>query len=232
MENQGMNYEIIKDEEKLREFIQWLPELKENEKFYNCLFMRKKYCPDVPWIKSDKGQLKRFVTDKERLFDKVSQLEVKVGAYKFDGNDVPQESLACYVSVNPRDTWKATVRSIGKLATVLECNNKNANPHQEVLSEIQRTSIINRPYVIFDIDEKDDKILEYCIRQVDGYCDVIETRGGYHIYVHSDKIPDISEKLWHNNISQYADQSGDLMSPLVGTLQGMHLVSFCYRYER
>ena len=223
-----MNYTIIADEQKLRDFIDWLPVCDINEQFYCCLFMRKKYCPLVPWIKSDKGQLKRFTSTKEKMFDKIAQLEVKVGAYKFDGTDVPQESLALYVSPNPRDLWKATVRSIGQLAKVLECNGRNSNPHQEVMSEIQRSSG-NRKYIAFDIDEKNDDLLQECIGYCDGYCDVTETRGGYHLFVHKEHVDKITNKRWHPSIGKYADQSGELMTPPWGTLQGMWEVTPIYR---
>ena len=221
-------YQIITDENELRKFIEWLPDCKENEQYYCCLFMRKKYCKDVPWIKSDKGQLKRFTSKKEFLFDKIAQLECKVGAFRFDGNPVPQESLALYVSPNPRDLWKATVRSIGQLAKVLECAGKNSNPHQEVMSEIQK-SVGDRKYVMFDIDEKDDKILQNCIDLAGGYCDVTETRGGYHIFVHKDKIPLIQERMWYVKIAAYADVTGDSLTCVNGTYQGGWTPKFIYR---
>jgi hypothetical protein len=222
-------YQIISDEAELRKFIDWLPDCQENEQFYCCLFMRKKYCKDVPWIKSDKGQLKRFTSKKEFLFDKIAQLECKVGAFKFDGNIVPQESLALYLSPNPRDLWKATVRSIGQLAKVLECNGRNSNPHQEVMSEIQKNAG-TRKYIIFDIDEKNEETLQKCIDLAYGYCDVTETRGGYHIFVHKDKTDIISQqnKMWYPEIAKFADVTGDSMTCPAGTLQGMHTVRFIH----
>jgi len=38
-------YKIIYDEETLINFINWLPDLKDNEIFYLSLFCRKKYAP-------------------------------------------------------------------------------------------------------------------------------------------------------------------------------------------
>ena len=83
-----MNYKIITNEKKLRDFIEWLPNLEPNEKYYVSLFARKKYSSDIK--SNDKTQLKRFVSDKERMFDKIKQLECEVGAYKL--KDAPQES--------------------------------------------------------------------------------------------------------------------------------------------
>lgn len=222
-------YQIISDETALKEFIDWLPECEENEMFYMTLFCRKKYCADMPWCKSDKGQLARKTVTKDRLVQKLKQFECVLGAFEMDGHPVPQEALAVYISVNPRNLWQATVRSIGQLAKVLECYGHNSNPHQEVMSEIQRTPG-TRKYITFDIDEKNDKVLEDCIGFCDGLCDVLETRGGYHLHVHKDKVDLISDKKnWYKNIAANSDQSGDLMSPVGGCLQGMFTPKFVYR---
>lgn len=226
-------YKIIGDETLLQEFIDWLPDLEENEKFYGCLFCRKKYCEDMPWIKSDKGQLKRFTTDKEYFYGKVAQLECKVGGFRVKGQQdkpVPQEALALYVTPNPRDLWKATVKSIGALAKLLECSAKNSNPHAEVMSEIQRTSG-NRKYILFDLDDTDEDVLKECIDICEGYCDITQTRGGYHIFVHKEYADKISEsnKKWYPDMAKYCDVTGDNMTPPWGTIQGGHLVKPVYR---
>jgi hypothetical protein len=218
-------YEIIIDEQKLKDFIAWLPELEPHEKYYVCLFSRRKYCMDVPWIKTDKSQMKRFLSDKARLYDKIAQLECPIGAYNFDGKPIPQESLALYITYNPRDCWKATIRGIKALATVIECQGKNSNPHQEIMSEVHRTCG-NKVFIDFDIDSKDPEIIRAAINLVDGKCELLETRGGYHLMVKTkDAKAGFSEKLWYKKLVALADVSADpnSMIPVCGTSQG----SFC-----
>jgi hypothetical protein len=221
-------YQLIMDEKALREYIDWLPDCQEHEQYYMTLFSRKKYCPEMPWIKSDKGQLARRTAKKEFIFDKIAQFECKLGAYKMDGNPVPQQALAVYISTAPRDLWRATLRSIGKLATVLECGGKNSNPHQEVMSEIQK-SVGNRKYIPFDIDDKNLNI-QNVVDIVDGYCDIVETRGGFHVFVHKDKVSKITnQKTWYQAIAKDSDVKGEMMSPPCGVYQGGWVPKFVYR---
>lgn len=214
-----MNYQIIMDEQKLTDYVHWLPELGPSETFYGSLFARKKYCSSIPWPGGDKTQLKRFTATKENLIAKIRQMECPLGAYTIKGQAIPQEALALYLHVNPRDLWKATIRSIAALAKVVECDGKKSNPHQEVLSEIQRTHG-KKHYVIFDLDEKDELMMHNCVKAVSGICEVMETRGGYHIFVPTDKIKRIPNKKWYNNIAVYCDVTGDNMSPIPGCCQG------------
>ena len=59
-----MNYKIITDTNKLKEFIDWLPELKDDECYYVMLFARDKYFKELgkPSVK-----LKRFTSNKELI---------------------------------------------------------------------------------------------------------------------------------------------------------------------
>lgn len=214
-----MNYKIITDQARLLEFIDWLPELEDNEKFYCCLFARKKYCENQ--IRSnDKTQLKRFLSDKRRLFEKIKQLEVEVGAYKLKDIDAPQESLALYINPNPRNLKRATYDSIIKLTELLKNNNKNYNPHAEIMSCIQR-STGRKIYLDFDVDTKDFDFeqLKEIINQ--SCLDILETRGGYHILVKLAAIDLEYKKSFYNKIVALGvDQTGDQLLPVPGCTQG------------
>lgn len=226
-----MNYEIIKDEQILKDFIEWLPECAESEQFYVCLFARSKYCKEsLVHISSDKQQLKRLTAKKKNLFDKIKQLECEVGSYKQRETPIPQEALALYLSINPRDLWKATFNSLVHLTQCIQKNNTTMNPQQEVMSEIQRTKGVTR-FVIFDFDEKfpKEELLTFLESKVNlSAVKVLETRGGYHVLIETEKVESGCKKNWYQLIASHpsVDQKGDLMSPVPGCTQGGFIPKF------
>jgi hypothetical protein len=221
-----MNYTIITQEQKLKEFIDWLPVLQPDEKYYLCLFARNKYCKELTHIKSDKAQLKRFVSDKERMLGKIRQLEVAYGAYTQKELIVPQEALALYITVNPRNMFKASINTMVKLATSIRDTNVTMNPHQEALSEIQKAKS-RTCYIDFDIDENDAVVLQETIEKVKTYINEdaitwLRTRGGLHVLVDPTKVEkQYKSSFWKNMVAlPNSDQSGDQMIPVPGTYQG------------
>lgn len=218
-----MNYKIVADEDKLREFIDWLPDLKADETYYCCLFARKKYAKDSG-LKSDKSQLKRFTSNKEYLFDKIKQLECEVGCYKSSGIDVPQEALALYITPNPRSFTVAAKNSLVELAKKITSSSYDGyNPHQLVMSEIQTASSI-RKYHDFDFDGVD---VEDVKSQLKGKINedaltFVKTRGGFHLLVDYEKVEPTYRKGWYNSLSKLdgVDVRGDNLLPVVGCYQG------------
>lgn len=225
-----MNYEIVKDESVLLDFINWLPKLEESEIYYLCLFARNKYCKGTTHIKSDKQQLKRFTSTKERMFEKIKQLECEYGAYKQKDTIIPQEALALYITVNPRNLWKATFNSLVTLSKCIQNNNRQINPHQQVMSDIQRAKS-RTCYIDVDIDNKCTLIsLQHYLKGIinmDAVC-ILETRGGYHVLIDPEKVEVWYKKTWYKNLSKLEgiDQIGDQMIPVPGCSQGNFIPKF------
>jgi hypothetical protein len=215
-------YIIITDKEKLREFIEWLPDLKNDECYYVCLFARSKYAKEYG-LSSDKQQLKRFTTSKEYLIEKLEQLEIQLDRYYQKHSPIPQQALAVYITPNPRSYVKATKESLKKFVDLITNEYNGYNPHQEVLSQIQ-VACGTKKYFDLDFDNTtieemkpmiDGKINEDCLTYV-------QTRGGFHLLVELEKIEKQYIKNWYNNLTKLpnCDVRGDNLLPIPGTYQG------------
>lgn len=217
------NYRLIRELDLLIDFINWLPALEEGETYYMCLFARKKYCSTVGWLKSDKSQLKRLTTKKEYIINKIRQLECEVGSYIQNDNPVPEEALVLYINPNPRSLVKAAKGSLIKLAELITKPYNGYNPHQEVLSEIQK-ACSRKIFVDFDIDNVEDVTL--VVNQIKSAINrdathILKTRGGIHCLVEPAKVKE-EYKLWYNSMASLpnCDVKSDNMIPIPGCLQG------------
>lgn len=230
-------YKIITEKEKLLSFIDWLPELKYDETYYLCLFSRSKYSKGVIHISSDKQQLTRKTSNKEFMFEKIQQMEVEVGTYYQRHNPIPQESLALYINPNPRSLHKAAIESLKKFADLVTKPYSGYNPHQEVLSEIQKSKSRT---VYFDIDFDNVTIedtLPLCENIINkDSIHIVKTRGGFHFLIEIDKIDKKYMKTWYNNIiklpgidikdkrtineNNEEEFEANGMIPVIGTYQG------------
>lgn len=222
-----MNYKLINDEKELIKFIDRLPECGPTEMFYISLFSRKKYEVDTSGLTADKNQLARTTASKDRIVQKIRQMEVAYGAYtKPDGTPIEQETLAVYISPNPRCLHKASLNYAKDMMSRLAQNQPVGNPRAKSMNAIQN-SCNNKVYFDVDIDEKDYGLVEDVINFT-GDADniIVETRGGYHVLVNTSTIPDRPKKTWYQAVhtllrnNTLGELNGDGLVPVPGTMQG------------
>ncbi len=101
-----MYYEIVRNHEALVNFVDFLPDNTEEEKYLIFLFSRKKY-NQLEGLTADRCQLKRLLVNKKDIINELYKLEVKQGLFKFEDIVVPQENLVVYIQPNPRSMRKA-----------------------------------------------------------------------------------------------------------------------------
>ncbi len=218
-----MNYQIITNPELFQQFINDLPELKMGEQYYITLFARKKY-DSTGIVKSDKAQLKRFTATKEFIYGKVKQLECELGAYTDNGNSIPQESLALYISANPRSFLKAIEETSKEFNKLISGQYTGYNPHAMVLSKIQ-TACGTKYFSDFDFDyvtfEDTLKLIDFTKINREALKPLI-TRGGFHLLVDLTKIDKSVSKKWYQHIMSLpgVDLRGDNLIPVPGCTQG------------
>ena len=217
-----MNYQIITHEQRLRDFIQWLPDLEPGEVFFLALFARKKYAPGAG-LKADKGQIKRITSRKELLFDKIRQMECPIGSYRHEDVPVPPESLVLYIHPNPRSFEKAAKASLIRLAELITKPYNGYNPHKEVLSEIQK-SAGRKLFVDLDFDNVElAPVLAQARAALNSEClHVLQTRGGFHLLIETAKVSPEFEKTWYRTLTTLpgCDVRGDNLMPVPGCTQG------------
>lgn len=227
-------YKIIRDRESLLKFIEWLPELEPNEMFYCSLLARRKYSLDKNCTLPDKLSLKRFTSDKRFLFRKIWQLEVQLGAYSFsyDGMEVPvpEETLALYISPNPRSLEKAAKNNTKELLDKVLKPYDGYNPQSIALSEIQKANGTVK-YFDFDFDNVAvSEVLTDIQKSVNlDACTIISTRGGFHLLVEISKVAEQYKKSWNPAITKIKGcdvrGTGGLL-PVVGCRQGDYTPEF------
>jgi hypothetical protein len=223
-------YKILLDEQKLDEFINFLPDLEENEVYYLALFARHKYSTIMPNLKDN--QLNRFTSKKEEIKEKILRLECPIGAYKRDGIDIPQEALAVYIAPNPRNLIKANKELLVELAKCFAEGRANFNP-----LSLARTAVHNatnrKVFVDFDFDHIEPEIHLPKIKEnlPDNAYRILKTRGGFHVLVLLANAPKAN---WFKAIASLegCDVKGsNTLFPVAGCSQGNFCPYFRSQYE-
>lgn len=250
------NYKIITDREKLIEFIDWLPELEKNEAYYIGLFSRSKYVRDIegidlPHIRSDKQQLFKLITGKGNMLQKIEGLERKLGTYyQYQGRisntdnygsiPVPQEALALYITLNPRNKKVATFKMLDKLIEFIKKEDYDRSLDNVALSAIH-TSVDRRVYSTFDFDVDDREAIINHIKDNDivplEALNYLYTRGGVHVIIEHGLIDTKDSKYtkWYPTIRSMEGvdkqvNGTDVSIPIPGTYQG-GFTPILYKYK-
>ncbi len=214
-----MNYKILQDEQKFDEFFTFLPDLEENEVYYMALFGRHKYCTTLPSMRDN--QLVRFTSSKEDLKEKIIRLECPVGGYKRDGVDVPQEALALYISLNPRNLVKANKALMIELTKCIVDGKLKMNP-----LSLARTAVHNatdrKNFVDFDYDFIEPGQHLPAIKGIlpENAYRILKTRGGFHLLVSLAHAP---KGEWFKKLAALEGcdvKGGNTVIPVAGCAQG------------
>lgn len=215
-----MNYQIIKDEEKLKEFINWLPQLKNDEIYYISLLARNKYNKNLP---KDKIQLKRVTSNKEMMFDKIRQMECQLGTYRYKGLPIPENTICLYITPNPRSQTKAAKKLVKNLLDLVLNEYNGYNIQTEALTAIQVSSS-RTVYMDFDFDHVQIEDIKPLLKGKinEDALTFVKTYGGFHLLVEVEKIAKEYFKTYYNFISKlpHCDVRGDNLLPVPGCTQG------------
>jgi hypothetical protein len=213
-----MNYKIIHNEQALLSFIDFLPECLPHEQYYITLFARKKYNDKDSNLTADKNQLKRVTATKDRIIEKIKQMECAVGAYTYKGMAINQNNLALYISPNPRDFKKASMMMLKTLVNNLEINDFVDNTHSMAMNCIQ---VSHGRRILYDIDvdfnkTKDfDECTEHFKQNIVKYLNpeainMVRTNGGIHCLVCIANIDKKIHSTWHKGIKNMGNEYYDI----------------------
>ncbi len=243
MVNRDKRYNIVGDEGIVRDFLNILPDLEQNEHYYYQMLARKKYNSSLP---NSEYQLKRGInSDKERLLNSLYRLEIYEGLYTFDGMSLPNDSLVTYIThspVNHIKAYKAVNDYINENSFKIQGKPFKKNPQSIALTAMANARSYAK-FFDFDMDCGDkltvDKVKEYCEDIFDGNVvyHLVHTFGGFHILVDVSTIKDkYLKKTWHNKFYElpYIDRnaSGGRLVPIPGTYQGGDWIVKLYEYGK
>lgn len=227
---------LIKDPEQVMMFMNILPELEEDEKYYFTVSARKKYCPDISFQKDKLALYRGLARSKSSLINML--IEINNNDWRIKGEAVPDEALCVYILPNPRSTKKALKLQFKKMLDYVLNENYDLSLVSEAYSMYQRCKS-RTVFTDFDIDTK-----EICLSDIrdvipkdydEGAVWFVESKGGYHLLINPeeavqaintfneqlDRTKDLT-KLWHIKIRDIypIDKYGDQLLPFPGMVQG------------
>lgn len=234
-----MFYNIIHSEEEIKRFIDMLPD-DISGVYYLQLLARKKYLPRG-FLNScdDEFPIYRIFCKKDEIFKNIKKMEVKLGGFIYGDKEIPNNSLGCYISMNPIDLKSATKKAFDGLSNAIFNNDYSQTPDRlsmrKAVSKGKNTNLplyTKRYFHDMDYDTKDGDILNNIIKEYNkhigkkGY-NIIESSGGYHVIVKDAK--NAINKKWYMELSQLPEFDNIVSyTPIPGTYLGNFKVKQIY----
>ncbi len=227
-----MNYKLIHDEEQLKRFIDFLPELNPNEGYFIILIARKKWYPESG-IPSAHKLKRETVGNKERIIQTIRQWEVAEGTYQSNEVPINQMNLGVYIGYNPKNQYNACFELIEQCLANIRTNKQNINI-KSMANDVIQGSNGSKNFIDIDVDIKDGEDyleIEKFIRSVVAkeHLTFIKTNGGFHCLVKLEGLK--GNMTWYQQIkshqfkSELNIMSNDLI-PVVGCNQGKFIPHF------
>jgi hypothetical protein len=189
------SYQFVWNEEQVLLFateILQIEKLQDNEAVLTTLCARKKYNAAVKMKKNFFRRNTLSRPDPAAFLREMRCYEVPVGTYVDDNSTpLPQDALVIYAMYNIRDTRNAAIALSKEIFTRVtqEPPVSVAGVKSLLFSYLQKSPKFKRWYVI-DVDDKSlyDKVLAIC--ETAGVLPkwIVETRGGFHLYLSNSEI--------------------------------------------
>jgi hypothetical protein len=224
-----------------------VPQLENDEVLLLILKARKKYAPK---LRSEAFEITKLLhhSDINYILNRVEQLS-QVGDFYIDdktNQPIPLSAYVLYINLLPKSVLLgymvfqheinskiyhlATLPSITKEPAKAETRRtdyqttlkKLRTLNDELISAIHRSNS-RKPYLVIDVDHKDQALLLKILEQINyTYTWISETHGGYHIIISKTILTLEIGKIIYNEVSAPPDIqiSEEAMTPIPGTLQG------------
>jgi hypothetical protein len=181
-----MNYKLIHNQDHLQNFINFLPDLKQNEGYFLILIARKKWYPESG-IPSAHKLKRETVSDKNKIIQIIRQWEVTEGAYTSNGIPIDQRNLGVYMAFNPKNQYNACFELVNQCMSAIRSNKENINIKSMANDVIQGCNG-SKNFIDVDVDIKEGEdyleIVKYIKSIVnEKYLTFVKTNGGFHCLI-------------------------------------------------
>lgn len=225
-----MNYKLIQDKIELEKFINFLPELKENEGYFLILVARSKWNKETGLPSATKLR-RETVNTKTKIFQTIKHWEVEEGSYTVVRNgittQIPLSNIGIYAGYNPKNQYKAAI-NLAKACIDAITNKRTGINVKSMANDYCQTSFGTKHFVDIDCDRVGNDNIETIIDFVKNIIGpdagtFVKTRGGFHCLVNLKNMK--GNHTWYKQIQahQFESQlelfSNDLI-PIPGCNQG------------